>query len=77
MDFTISIDDTLVPGIIAIAYTEGGQPEDVVQAYAAAAATKACQDMKVGAFYVGPIPPIFAADGTPYVAPVVEPEVGE
>ena len=69
MDFTISIDDSLVPGIIAIAYTEGGQPEAVVQAYAAAAATKACQDMKVGPYYTGPTPPQFNADGTPYTPP--------
>lgn len=73
MDFTISIDDTLVPGIVAIAYAEGGEPEDVVQAYAAAAATKACQDMKVGPYYTGPTPPAFNQDGTPYVAPVEEP----
>jgi len=42
-----------------------------------AAATKACQDLKVGPFYVGPIPPEFNADGTPYVAPVVNDTSGE
>lgn len=73
--FTITIDDSLVPGIIATAYAEDKQPEDVVQEYAAAVATKACQDLKVGPFYVGPIPPQFNADGTPYVAPEPEPEV--
>jgi hypothetical protein len=36
---------------------------------AAAAATKACQDFKVGPYYTGPTPPQFNADGTPYVAP--------
>jgi len=30
MDFTITIDDTLVPGIIATANLEGKDPEDVV-----------------------------------------------
>ena len=69
MDFLITIDDTLVPGIIATATLEGREPEDVVNEYAAAVATKACQDLKVGPYYVGPIPPQFNADGTPYVAP--------
>lgn len=69
--FTITIDDSLIPGIVAIAYAEGKQPEDVVQDYANAAANKACQDLKVGPYYEGPIPPQFNADGTPYVAPVI------
>jgi hypothetical protein len=30
-------------------------------------ATKVCQDLKVGPYYTGPIPPQFNADGTPYV----------
>ena len=67
--FQITIDDSLAPGIIAIATLEGKLPEDVVNDAAAAAATKACQDLKVGPFYVGPIPPQFNADGSPYVAP--------
>jgi hypothetical protein len=72
--FTITIDDTLAPGIIATAILEGKQPEEVVQEYAEAVANKACQDLKVGPYYVGPIPPQFNADGTPYVAPIVEGE---
>jgi hypothetical protein len=70
--FQITIDDTLAPGIIATATLEGKQPEDVVQEYAEAVANKACQDLKVGPYYTGPIPPQFNADGTPYVAPVVD-----
>jgi hypothetical protein len=66
--FQITVDDSLAPGIIAIANLEGKAPDDVVNEAAAAAATKACQDLKVGPFYVGPIPPQFNADGTPYVA---------
>ena len=65
-NFTIDIDDSLVPGIIAIGYAESKTPEEVVSSYAVAAATKACQDLKVGPFYVGPIPPQFNPDGTPY-----------
>ena len=71
MDYMITIPDELTPGIIAIGYAESKTPEEVVSSYAVAAATKACQDLKVGPFYVGPIPPEFNADGTPYVAPVV------
>jgi hypothetical protein len=74
MDFTITIDDTLVPGIIATANLEGKDPEDVVAEYAESVSRKACQDLKVGPYYTGPIPPKFNADGTPYVAPVVEEE---
>jgi hypothetical protein len=73
-EFIISIDDTLAPGIIATAILEGKEPEEVVSEYAAGMATKVCQDLKVGPYYVGPIPPQFNADGTPYVAPIVEDE---
>lgn len=76
--FNITIDDTLVPGIIATAYAEGKEPEQVVADYAHALAAKTCQDLKVGPFYVGPVPPQFNADGTPYTAPSEpEPEVVE
>jgi hypothetical protein len=73
--FTITIDDSLAPGIIATASLEGKTPEEVVNEYAEALANKTCQDLKVGPYYTGPIPPQFNADGTPYVAP--EPEIEE
>jgi hypothetical protein len=72
--FTITIDNTLVPGIVATAYAEGKTPEEVVSEYATGMAIKVCQDLKVGPYYTGPIPPQFNADGTPYVAPIVEDE---
>jgi len=84
-NFTISIDDSLVPGIVATASLEGVTPEEVVGAYATTLATKICQDLKVGPYYVGPTPPQFNPDGTPYdpnwQPPVVdddttEPDVG-
>jgi hypothetical protein len=71
--FTIDIDDSLIPGIVAIAYTEGKQPEDIIQEYAYSAANKACQDYQVGPYWVMP-EPRFNQDGTPYVAPIVEDE---
>lgn len=67
-DYTISIPDELIPGIVALGYAEGKPPEQVIADYAEAAARKACQDMAVGPYYTGPIPPAFNADGTPYIA---------
>jgi hypothetical protein len=75
--FTIEVPDELAPGVIATAVLQGKDPEEVVQEYAIALATQTCQDMKVGPYYVGPINPQFNADGTPYTAPVEEPEVEE
>ena len=75
--FNISIDDTLVPGIIATAALEGKTPEAVVEEYATSMATKVCQDLKVGPYYTGPTPPQFNQDGTPYVAPVADPAILE
>lgn len=71
--YSINIPDELAPGIIAAAYAEGKQPEEIVQEYALAVATKTCQDLKVGPFYQGPILPLFNADGTPFVAPEAAP----
>jgi hypothetical protein len=73
--FEITIDDTLVPGIVATAYAEGKQPEEVVSEYAQALANKICQDLKVGPYFIGSIPPQFNQDGTPYGLPEPEPEV--
>lgn len=70
--FQITIDDSLAPGIIATATLEGKTPDDVVNEYATALANKTCQDLKVGPYYQGPIPPQFNADGTPYEAAVGE-----
>ena len=76
--YTITIPDDLNAGIIAIGYAESTlevpvTPEDVVQRYAMAAAVKACQDMKVGPYYVGPINPAFGPDGLPFISPAEEP----
>ena len=73
MDLVITIPDELLPGLVAMAAASSTEDnpmtaEDVAQEYAIAAANKACQDMKVGPYYQGPIPPQFNADGTPYVA---------
>ena len=74
--FIITIDDSLVPGIIATASLEGISPEEVVGDYATSMATKVCQDLKVGPYYTGPTPPQFNPDGTPYDPNWVDPNVG-
>jgi hypothetical protein len=77
MIYSIEIPDELTSGIVATAYATGKTPEEVIAESAEAQARKVCQDMAVGPYWVGPIPPAFNADGTPYVAPAEEPEVGE
>ena len=69
--FLIEVPDELAPGVIATAILAGKQPEEVVQEYAIALATKTCQDLRVGPFYTGPILPRFNADGSPYEPPQV------
>ena len=68
MDYTITIPDELIPGIVATAHIEEKDPGVVIQEYATNAANKACQDYQVGPYWVMPTPR-FNADGTPYVAP--------
>jgi hypothetical protein len=41
-------------------------PQMVIQEAAIQAATKVCQDLKVGPYYIGLVPPQFNPDGTPY-----------
>jgi hypothetical protein len=72
MNYTITIPEALVPGIVATAALESqrtGQqitPELVVQQAAIEQAEKVCQDLKVGPYFTGPINPQFNADGSPY-----------
>lgn len=74
MDFTVTISDDLMPGVIAQAHlqsTETGvtvTPDQIVQAEAVARVTQVCQDLEVGPYYHGPKHPQFNADGTPYIA---------
>lgn len=67
--FNITIDDTLVPGIVATAALRQKNPQEVVNEYAEALARKTCQDLRVGPYFTGPILPQFNADGTPYEPP--------
>jgi hypothetical protein len=63
MNYTITIPDNLVPGIVATASVEGKTAEQVIGEYAVAVANKACQDLKVGPYYVGPSVPRLIEDG--------------
>ena len=63
MNYTITIPDYLVPGIGATAFVEGKTVEQVIGEYALAVANKACQDLKVGPYYVGPSIPRLISDG--------------
>lgn len=67
--FEITISDELVPGLVAMASAEGKDADAFITEYAESIARKACQDMAVGPYWVGPQYPRFNADGTPYVAP--------
>jgi hypothetical protein len=72
MNFTVSIPQDLVPGIIATAALMSEQTgqqvtlQMVVQDAAEKASRKACEDHHVGPSWTGPILPKFNADGTLY-----------
>jgi hypothetical protein len=78
MDYSITIPESLVPGIIATATLESERlgeavtPQMVVQDAAIKQAEKVCQDLRVGPFFRGPQLPQFNADGT-YYEPEVQP----
>lgn len=73
---TITVPDEYLPGAVAKMYEMNrtrevpyADMEEFMSDQAAALASGACYDYKVGEYYVGPINPQFSADGTPYVAP--------
>ena len=77
--FTIEIPDQLLPALVVEfglvqGSTDAATPEEYFQASIVETVRQRAEAYKVGPYYVGPIPPQFNADGTPYVAPVVEDE---
>lgn len=79
--FTVDIPDELLPALAAefsIVSSAGGTEATSAEEYFAASVVETIRQRaeiyKVGPYYVGPTPPQFNQDGTPYVAPVVEPE---
>ena len=74
--FTIDIPNELLPALAAefsIVSAAGGTESTTAEEYFAASVVETvrqrAESYKVGPYYVGPIPPQFNADGTPYEAP--------
>jgi hypothetical protein len=84
--FTLEIPDELLPALGVEFSLVGGSttattPEEYFQISIIETVRQRAEAYKVGPYYVGPTPPQFNADGTPYVdlePPLaVEPEVTE
>ena len=82
--FTLDIPDELLPALaveFSIVSAGGGTTATTPEEYFAGSVLETVRQRaelyKVGPYFVGSTPPVWNADGTPYVAPVVEPEVGE
>ena len=73
--FTVDLPNELLPGLVAELSTmpDAPTPEEYFQASAVELLRQRAEAYKVGPYYVGPIPPQFNADGTPYEAPAEEP----
>lgn len=72
--FSLTIPDELIPALVAefgIVSAAGGTdattPEEYFEASIVETVRQRAEAYKVGPYYVGPIPPQFNADGTPYV----------
>jgi hypothetical protein len=79
--FTIEIPDQLLPALVVEfglvqGSTTATTPEEYFEASIVETVRQRAESYKVGPYYVGPIPPTWNADGTPYVAPIVENEPG-
>jgi hypothetical protein len=77
--FSLIIPDELLPALVvefsivsAAGSTDATTPEEYFQASIVETVRQRADAYKVGPYYTGPIPPQFNADGTPYVAPVVD-----
>lgn len=69
--FTLDVPDELLPGLVAEISTlqDKVTPEEYFQASAVELLRQRCAVYKVGPYYVGPTPPQFNQDGTPYTPP--------
>ena len=82
--FSLTIPDYLLPALVvefgivsAAGGTDATTPEEYFAASVVETVRQRAEIYKVGPYYVGPVPPQYNADGTPFGAPVEEPEVGE
>jgi hypothetical protein len=74
--FTIDIPDELLPALVAefsivkgSGATEAATPEEYFAASVVETVRQRAETYKVGPYYVGPVPPQFNADGTPFATP--------
>ena len=69
--FTLDVPDELLSGLVAEISTlqDKVTPEEYFQASAVELLRQRCAVYKVGPYYVGPTPPQFNQDGTPYTPP--------
>lgn len=74
--FTVDIPDNLLPALVveySIVSSAGGTtaatPEEYFEASVVETVRQRAEIYKVGPYYVGSTPPVWNADGTPYVAP--------
>lgn len=82
--FTVDIPDNLLPALVAeFSLVQGSTTATTPEEYFAASVIETVRQRaeiyKVGPYYVGPVDPQFAADGTPYgyASPVADPGAGE
>jgi hypothetical protein len=79
--FVVDIPDELLPALVVeFSLVQGSIAATTLEEYFSASIVETVRQRaeiyKVGPYYVGPTLPQFNADGTPYVAPVVEDEPG-
>lgn len=74
--FSLTIPDELLPALVvefsivsAAGGTDATTPEEYFAASVVETVRQRAEIYKVGPYYIGPVPPAWNADGTPYVAP--------
>ena len=77
--FSLTIPDELLPALVvefsivsAAGGTDATTPEEYFAASVVETVRQRAEIYKVGPYYLGPVPPAWNADGTPYVPEVVE-----
>jgi hypothetical protein len=80
--FTIDIPDELLPALVVEfglvqGSTTATTPEEYFQGSIVETVRQRAEIYKVGPYYTGPIPPQFNQDGSPYVAPTINPAILE
>jgi hypothetical protein len=84
MIFELDVPDELLPALVAEFYivstagaTDATTPEEYFAGSVIETLRQRAELYRVGPYFVGAVDPTFNADGTPFGAPVVEPEPAE